>query len=78
VFLIEGHTDSVGTEESNLILSQDRATMVKMWLVREMKIPADRIETVGFGASRLIAPASGTQEEQQINRRVEIVIRPKS
>jgi len=78
VFLIEGHTDSIGTEESNLILSQDRATMVKMWLVREMKIPADRIETVGFGASRLIAPASGTQEEQQINRRVEIVIRPKS
>ena len=77
VFLIEGHTDSIGTEESNLTLSQDRATMVKMWLVREMKIPADRVETVGYGKSRLIAPASGTQAEQQINRRVEIVIRPK-
>ena len=77
VFLIEGHTDSFGTGEDNLILSQDRATMVKMWLVHEMRIPAERIETVGFGESRLIAPGSGTQDEQQINRRVEIVIRPK-
>jgi outer membrane protein OmpA-like peptidoglycan-associated protein len=77
VFLIEGHTDSFGTGEDNMALSQDRATMVKMWLVREMQIPAERIETVGFGESRLIAPGSGTQDEQQINRRVEIVIRPK-
>ncbi len=77
VFLIEGHTDSIGSDESNLILSQDRATMVKMWLVREMQIPPDRIETVGFGETRLIAPGSGTMEEQQLNRRVEIVIRAK-
>jgi outer membrane protein OmpA-like peptidoglycan-associated protein len=74
-FLIEGHTDSFGSEESNLALSQDRATMVKIWLVREMQIAPERIETRGFGESRLIAPGSGTQEEQQINRRVEIVIK---
>ncbi len=36
-----------------------------------------RIEARGYGKSRLIAPASGTIEEQQINRRVEIVIRAK-
>ncbi|HRJ73303.1 MAG TPA: OmpA family protein [Terrimicrobiaceae bacterium] len=74
-FLIEGHTDSFGSEEYNLALSQRRAESVKAWLVATMNIPADRIEARGFGKSRLIAPASGTIEEQQINRRVEIVIR---
>ena len=77
-FIIEGHTDSFGSEESNMVLSQDRATMVKMWLVREMQIAPERIETRGYGETRLIAPGTGTVEEQQINRRVEIVIRDRS
>lgn len=77
-FLIEGHTDSIGDDASNLTLSQDRATMVKMWLVQEMGIAPERIETHGYGETRLIAPASGTVEEQQINRRVEIVIRDRT
>jgi outer membrane protein OmpA-like peptidoglycan-associated protein len=77
VFIIEGHTDSFGSDEYNLALSQRRAESVKAWLVTTMNIAADRIEARGFGKSRLIAPASGTIEEQQINRRVEIVIRPR-
>jgi len=77
-FIIEGHTDSFGSDDSNMVLSQDRATMVKMWLVREMQIAPERIETRGYGKTRLIAPGSGTVEEQQINRRVEIVIRERS
>jgi outer membrane protein OmpA-like peptidoglycan-associated protein len=40
-----------------------------------MGLPESAIQTVGYGKSRLIAPADGTIEEQQINRRVEIVIR---
>jgi outer membrane protein OmpA-like peptidoglycan-associated protein len=52
--------------------------MVKIWLVREMQIAPGRIETRGYGETRLIAPGSGTVEEQQINRRVEIVIRDRS
>jgi outer membrane protein OmpA-like peptidoglycan-associated protein len=40
-----------------------------------MGIP-ESIETRGYGETRLIAPATGSIEEQQINRRVEIVIRP--
>lgn len=76
-FLIEGHSDSFGSDEYNLALSQRRADLVKMWLVSTMQIPPGRVETKGFGKSRLIAPASGTIEEQQINRRVEIVIREK-
>lgn len=78
MFIIEGHTDSFGSDEFNLELSQDRASMVKLWLVREMGIPENRIQTKGYGKTRLIAPASGTQEEQRINRRVEIVIRTKN
>jgi outer membrane protein OmpA-like peptidoglycan-associated protein len=77
-FIIEGHTDSFGSDDSNMVLSQDRATMVKIWLVREMQIAPGRIETRGYGETRLIAPGSGTVEEQQINRRVEIVIRERS
>ncbi len=76
-FIIEGHTDSFGPEDYNLTLSSRRADTVKAWLVSVMKIPKDRIVARGFGKSRLIAPASGTIEEQQINRRVEIVIRAK-
>lgn len=74
-FLIEGHTDSFGSDGYNLDLSRRRAETVKAWLVTMMNIPPDRIAARGFGKSRLIAPGSGTIEEQQINRRVEIVIR---
>jgi outer membrane protein OmpA-like peptidoglycan-associated protein len=73
--IIEGHSDSFGSEEYNLDLSRRRAGTVKAWLVTMMNIPPDRIAARGFGKSRLIAPESGTIEEQQINRRVEIVIR---
>jgi outer membrane protein OmpA-like peptidoglycan-associated protein len=74
-FLIEGHTDSFGSDEYNLLLSTRRAESVRQWLVDSMNIPSERIETRGLGKSRLIAPAGGTIEEQAINRRVEIVIR---
>ena len=76
-FIIEGHTDSFGSDEYNLDLSRRRADTVKAWLVTMMKISADRIAARGFGESRTIASGSGTIEEQQINRRVEIVIRAK-
>jgi outer membrane protein OmpA-like peptidoglycan-associated protein len=74
-FRIEGHTDSFGSEEYNQTLSERRAESVKNWLMQVMKIPGDRIETRGFGKSRLLVPATGTVEEQMLNRRVEIVIR---
>lgn len=74
-FVIEGHSDSFGTEEYNLTLSRLRADSVRIWLIDMMGIPPGAITTVGFGKTRLIAPANGTIEEQKINRRVEIVIR---
>ncbi len=74
IFRIEGHTDSFGPDAYNLELSQRRADMVKDWLLGVMNIPAGRVQSIGFGKSRLISAANGTIEQQQINRRVEIVI----
>lgn len=73
-FRIEGHTDSFGSEAYNMDLSIRRAEAMRMWLVDAMGVAPERINIRGYGASRLKAPATGTIEEQQINRRVEIVI----
>ncbi|HEY5891986.1 MAG TPA: OmpA family protein [Chthoniobacterales bacterium] len=76
-FVIEGHTDSFGSDDYNVTLSQERADAVKVWLVQSMGINATRIQTRGFGKSRLLVPGSKSIEEQQLNRRVEIVIKTK-
>jgi outer membrane protein OmpA-like peptidoglycan-associated protein len=73
-FVIEGHSDSFGSDDYNMQLSKARAESVKAWLVGSMGIDARRIQTRGYGRTRLIAPASGDIDQQQINRRVEIVI----
>lgn len=73
-FLIEGHSDSFGSDDYNLTLSRLRAESVKIWLIDMMGIPAESISTVGLGETQLVAPSTGTIEEQRINRRVEIVI----
>jgi outer membrane protein OmpA-like peptidoglycan-associated protein len=49
---------------------------VKEWLEKNMDMREADIRAVGYGKSRLIAPSSGSIAEQQINRRVEIVISP--
>jgi outer membrane protein OmpA-like peptidoglycan-associated protein len=72
--LIEGHSDSFGPDDYNLTLSRLRAESVKIWLIDMMGIPAESISTMGYGKTRLSAPATGTIEDQRINRRVEIVI----
>jgi outer membrane protein OmpA-like peptidoglycan-associated protein len=58
-------------------LSQRRAETVKAWLVANMSIETDRVQTQGYGKTKLIVPADKSVEEQQLNRRVEIVIRTK-
>jgi OmpA-OmpF porin, OOP family len=77
-FKIEGHTDSFGTEDYNNALSLRRAEAVKRWLQETMKITGNRIATVGLGKSHLLVPATGTVQQQQLNRRVEIVISTRS
>lgn len=77
VFRIEGHTDSFGSDEYNQVLSMKRAEAVKTWLKQKMNIGDEKISTLGLGKSRLLFPATGTVMEQQLNRRVEIVISTK-
>ena len=77
VFKVEGHTDSFGSDQYNLDLSQRRAETVKSWLVENMAINPDRIQTQGYGKLRLLVPSDRSVDEQQLNRRVEIVIRTK-
>jgi outer membrane protein OmpA-like peptidoglycan-associated protein len=77
VFRVEGHTDSFGSDQYNMDLSQRRAETVKAWLVQNMSIDPDRVQTQGYGKTRLIVPAERSVDEQQLNRRVEIVIRTK-
>jgi outer membrane protein OmpA-like peptidoglycan-associated protein len=69
---IQGHTDNVGSNESNLKLSQDRAESVRSYLLSK-KIPTNRVTSVGFGETRPIA-TNDTEEGKAQNRRVEFVI----
>ena len=71
---IEGHTDLIGGEESNLRLSQMRAEAVKNYLVKSTGLNADRIITRGFGKSQPLV-TGGDADAQAPNRRVEIKMR---
>jgi outer membrane protein OmpA-like peptidoglycan-associated protein len=69
---INGHTDDVGGDASNLTLSRLRAAAVKSALVEQYKIAADRLSTGGFGASEPQAK-NDTPEGRARNRRVELI-----
>jgi outer membrane protein OmpA-like peptidoglycan-associated protein len=73
-FRIEGYTDSFGGPEYNAKLSLARAESVKGWLAQNMGIGASRIDTRGLGSAKPLVSTEGSIEEQQLNRRVEIVI----
>lgn len=67
-----GHTDSRGTEEYNMTLSQKRAAAVKAYAVSQ-GVPSSRLITIGKGFAEPIADNT-TDEGRAANRRVEIVI----
>ena len=47
--IIEGHTDRIGSQQANQKLSERRAEAAKAVLVRDLGVPADKIETLGMG-----------------------------
>ena len=67
VFLIEGHTDAVGTVEDNLSLSDRRAEAVMRILTGHFNIPIENLVTQGYGKQFLKVPTSGPNRS---NRRV--------
>lgn len=71
--VVEGHTDAVGSEDENLVLSRLRAETVRGVLAAGGVDPS-RVAVVGMGESAPIAD-NGTTEGRSRNRRVEIVVR---
>ena len=67
-----GHTDNRGSSEANLELSEKRVDAVRKYLLAK-GIDENRITGKGYGGSRTIAP-SNTEENRQLNRRVEFKI----
>ena len=67
---ITGHTDNIGNENDNLVLSKQRADAVKNYVIKK-GIAASRIKTFGLGATQPIADNS-TTEGRQKNRRTEL------
>jgi outer membrane protein OmpA-like peptidoglycan-associated protein len=70
--VIEGHTDSVGSESYNQTLSQNRADSVKAFLLNQ-GIAANRITAFGKGESSPVA-SNDSSSGRQMNRRVEVII----
>ena len=68
-FLIEGHTDAVGSDDSNLILSDERAESVAVVLAEAFGIPPENLTTQGYGERYLKIRTEGPEQE---NRRVTI------
>jgi len=69
---IEGHTDSVGTDDFNQALSEHRAASVRDYLVQSGVAPGS-VASRGFGKTQPVA-ANDTAEGRQRNRRVELVV----
>jgi outer membrane protein OmpA-like peptidoglycan-associated protein len=69
VFLIEGHTDRVGSDEDNLSLSDRRAEATARVLVAHFDIPLENLVTQGYGEQ---FPKIDVQGPEQANRRVSV------
>lgn len=70
VIQVQGHTDNVGSEEANQLLSAQRSAAVKDAIIGA-GIPARQLESQGYGESRPVA-TNATEEGRKENRRVEL------
>ena len=69
VFLVEGHTDAVGSDVDNLSLSDRRAESVALVLSQQFGVPAENLTTQGYGEQYLKIPMEGPE---RANRRVTV------
>jgi OmpA-OmpF porin, OOP family len=74
--VVEGHTDSFGSDSANLTLSQERAEAVERYLLANAPISPTLVTALGYGESRPVAN-NETPEGRQRNRRIDIIIYPK-
>ena len=68
-FEIAGHTDSVGTDEYNQALSEQRARALKHYLMDRYNVGEKRLETIGYGESQPVA-TNDSADSRARNRRV--------
>jgi len=71
--LIEGHTDSYGNAIQNKRLSEERARAVKEYLLANMDLDAQQIDSFGYGDQKPVA-SNKTREGRAKNRRIDVVI----
>lgn len=74
VLTVEGYTDSVGSAESNLALSEARAEAARQWFIAA-GIQPERVFAVGYGDTNPIGDNS-TEEGRAMNRRIEFRLGP--
>ncbi len=72
VIEIAGHTDNVGSDASNQVLSEERAARVRNYLISNGIAP-DRVKASGYGESQPVAPNTSPEGRQE-NRRTEVRI----
>jgi outer membrane protein OmpA-like peptidoglycan-associated protein len=69
---VSGHTDDVGSDDDNLLLSQNRAKSVYSYLVSQ-GVKADRLRFKGYGENKPLV-ANDSEDHRQQNRRIELRI----
>jgi len=70
---IQGHTDSTGPAEVNLVIGQKRAEAVMEYLYKQHHVPLHRMQVISFGSSSPVGD-NKTAEGRAMNRRVEILV----
>jgi outer membrane protein OmpA-like peptidoglycan-associated protein len=70
---IEGHTDNVGTKETNYKIGLERAEAVKRYLYENQQIPLHKMNVISYGEEKPIAP-NKTKDGRAQNRRVVIKV----
>jgi len=74
--VIEGHTDSTGSDDVNENLSQQRAESVRQYLIANKTLSYDKIVAVGYGSKRPLV-SNSTPEGRAVNRRIDVIISPR-
>jgi outer membrane protein OmpA-like peptidoglycan-associated protein len=74
--IIEGHTDSTGSEINNQLLSENRAEAVRSYLVANKTLSMEKIAAAGYGSKRPLA-SNKTAKGRAINRRIDVIITPR-
>ena len=75
IIIVEGHTDAIGEEQKNQILSEKRANSIRDYLIKSGISTNERSSFIGYGHGRPIA-TNRSEGGRKKNRRIDLVINP--